>query len=97
MAHLNNKSFERCCRVSSKINGYVDIMIFEQAEKRKLWRIMKNFNIIIDTNVIKIKIFLIKNFIAKDGLNMHNFNRGVLNWEEKKEKNIGSMFENLKK
>lgn len=40
---------------------------------------MKNFNIIIDTNVIKIKIFLIKNFIAKDGLNMHNFNRGVLN------------------
>lgn len=41
-------------------------MIFEQAEKRKLWRIMKNFNIIIDTNVIKIKIFLIKNFITKD-------------------------------
>lgn len=41
-------------------------MIFEQAEKRKLWRIMKNFNIIIDMNVIKIKIFLIKNFITKD-------------------------------
>lgn len=69
-------------------------MIFEQAEKRKLWRIMKNFNIIIDTNVIKIKIFLIKNFITKD---KYTISIVAYQTKKKKRKNIGSMFENLKK
>lgn len=55
---------------------------------------MKNFNIIIDTNVIKIKIFLIKNFITKD---KYIISIVAYQTKKKKRKNIGSMFENLKK
>lgn len=57
---------------------------------------MENFNIIIDTSVIKIKIFLIKNFITKDRLNIQ-FQSWRTKLRKKKERNIESMFENLQK